>query len=90
MRSPSLEEEGTSDTTCDKLTSTPILCVFCTTWEKEIEKIGSEVEPGKKGGVGGELRFSYCFSLPNSSLIGNKLNSFSQVESIFPDVVIGE
>ena len=46
VRSPPLEEEGATETTCNELTATP-----CTTGREDIEKIGSEVEPRKKGGV---------------------------------------
>jgi len=36
--------------------------------------MGSEVEPRKKGGVGGKcFRICSCFSLPHSDLIGSKL-----------------
>lgn len=56
---------------------------------------------GKKTGVklslgrqekGGErvLRFSFYFSLPYSDLIGNKLNSFSEVKPVLPVTVIGD
>ena len=41
---------------------------------EEVKKIGSEVKPGKKGGVGeGGVRFSFSFSLPYCDLIADKL-----------------
>jgi len=39
--------------TCDELTATPILRPPVPLSGEEGEKIGSEVEPVKKGGVGG-------------------------------------
>jgi len=46
-------EEGVAETTCDELTTTPILCPHAPLGEEEVEKKGSKVEPGKKGGVEG-------------------------------------
>ena len=47
------EEEGAAETTCDELTATPHSPSPCATRGEEVEKIGSKVKPGKKGGVGG-------------------------------------
>ena len=54
---PSPEEERAAETTCDELTATPIPRPPALLGGKEVEKIGSKVKPGKKGGVGGR-----CFS----------------------------
>jgi len=52
VRCPPREEEGEAETTCDDLTAPPILCHPCATRVEELEKIGSEVEPRKYGGIG--------------------------------------
>jgi len=44
----------------------------------------------REGWEEGVLRFRFCFSLLCSDLIGNKLNKFSQVKSVFPMTVTGE
>ena len=59
MRSPPPEQEGAAETTCDELTTTPIPRPPVLLRGGEVEA-GSEVEPGKKGGVGGGvLRFGF-------------------------------
>jgi len=50
VRSRPPEEEGVADTTCDELTTIPISLCHLQGGGREI---GSEVEPGKKGGVAG-------------------------------------
>lgn len=48
--------------------------LFCS-GVKEVQKIGSEVEPRKKEGVrGSNFEVWICFSLSYCDLIGNKLN----------------
>jgi len=42
-----------AETTCDELTATPTPRPPCTACREEIEKIGSEVRPGKKDRVEG-------------------------------------
>jgi len=51
----------------------------------------SEVELGKKRGVGG-MCFKICFyiSLSYSDLICNKSNQFPQVNSVLPVTIIAE
>jgi len=63
MRSPLLEKEGASETTWDELTIAPIPCPSAPLRGKEVEKTGSKVEPGKKGGVGGEGVFKLTILL---------------------------
>ena len=85
MRSPPPEEEGAAETTCDELTPTPIPRPPAPLGGEEVEKIGSEVEPRKKGGVGESVfKIWFYFSLSCSDLIGNKLNQFPQVKSVLP------
>ena len=66
VRSPPPEEEGAAETTCDELTTTPIPRPPVPLRGEDVEA-GSEVEPGKMGGVGGGvLRFdfiSHCSTL---------------------------
>jgi len=51
----------------------------------------SEVELGKKGGLGRRcFKVLSYFSLTYSDLIGNKLNAFPQIESVFSMTVIAE
>jgi len=57
VRSPLHEEQGVADTTRDELTAIPIPHPPAPL-EEEVEKIGSEVEREKKGGVGGR-----CFKV---------------------------
>ena len=52
VRSPPPEEEGAAETTCDELTATPIPHPPAPLGGGGRE-FGSEVKPGKKGGVGG-------------------------------------
>jgi len=52
VRSPPPEEEGVAETTCDEQTITPIPHPPVPLWGRR-ERNGSEVEPGKKGGMGG-------------------------------------
>jgi len=51
------EEEGVAETMCDELTVIPIPCPPAPLVGRR-ERNGSEVEPGKKGGVGGR-----CFKI---------------------------
>jgi len=45
------EEEGAAETTCDELTTTPFpVPLPCS--EGGVRQIRSEIEPGKKGGMG--------------------------------------
>ena len=60
VRSPPPEEEGAAETTCDELTATPIPYPLRCSGRGGGRKIGNEVEPGKKGGVGGRC-FKICF-----------------------------
>jgi len=53
VRSPPPEEEGAAERMCDKLTVTPIPCPPVLLGAGQGEKPGSEVEPGKKGGLEG-------------------------------------
>ncbi|KAM9590860.1 uncharacterized protein ACIBXB_005909 [Morphnus guianensis] len=57
------EEEGVEETTCDELTAIPVPPSTCATQGEEVEKIRSEAEPGKKGGVRGRC-FKIFFSFP--------------------------
>lgn len=71
VRSPSSEEEGAAEKTCDELTVAPI---SHSPESDEVEKIGSEVELEKKGEVrGGCFKIRVYFLLPYSDLIGNKI-----------------
>lgn len=71
------EEEGESETTCDELTIAPTPCPLCHCLGGGRELV-SEVESGKKGGVG--LRcfknLGFIFSFSHSDLIHNKLSYF--------------
>ena len=65
IRSPPSERKRATETTCDELAATPIPCPLALLVEEEVEKIGSEVEPGKKGGVReGVLRFCFISHYP--------------------------
>jgi len=57
VRSPPAEEEGMAETMCDELTITPIHRPSAQLGGRRWRN-GSEVEPGKKGGVGGR-----CFKI---------------------------
>ena len=46
------EEEGSAETTCDEMSTTTIFHHAVPLRGTEVEKIGSEAEPRKKGGVG--------------------------------------
>ena len=73
-RSPPPEEEEAAETPCAELTVTPIpRPPVPLRWE--VVEAGSEVEPGKMGGVGaGVLRFD-CISHSSVSF-SNKLDEF--------------
>jgi len=89
VRSPPSEEEGAAETTCDELTITPTPHPPALLGGRR-ERNGSEVEPGKKGGVGGGcFEIYFYFSLSYSDLSGDKLFS-PQVQSVLPVTVIGE
>ena len=53
VRSPPPEEEGAAETTCDELIATSIPRPPVPLQREEVEKIRSEVELRKKGGVWG-------------------------------------
>jgi len=55
VRSPPPEEEGAAETTCDDLTVTPIPHPPAPLGWGRRERNRSEVEPRKKGGVGGRV-----------------------------------
>jgi len=82
MRSPPPEEEGAAETTCEELTAAPI--------SRPLSRLGwrswrnmSEVEPGKKGGVGGKcFKIWFYFVLSYSVFIGDKLNSLFSPSSV--------
>ena len=57
LRSPPAEGQGAAETTCDELTAAPIPCPPVLLGGR-MERNRSEVEPGKKGGVGGR-----CFKI---------------------------
>jgi len=57
VRSPSPEEEGAAEITCDELTTTPISRAPAL-WKGDGREIGTEVEPGKMERVGGR-----CFKI---------------------------
>jgi len=91
VRSPPPEEKGAAETTCDELTTTPIPRPPAPLGGRR-ERNGSEVEPGKKGMVGGRcFKIWIYFSLSYSDLSGDKLTFFSpQVQSVLSVTVIGE
>jgi len=74
VRSLPPEEEEAAETTCDELTVTRIpRPPALLGWRRERNR--SEVEPGKKGGVGGRcFKIWIYFSLSYSDLIGDELN----------------
>jgi len=75
VRSPPAEEEGAAETTCDGLTVTPTRHPPALLGRRR-ERNRSEVEPGKRGGVGGRrVKICFYFSLSYSDLIGDELNS---------------
>jgi len=57
VRSPPREEEGAAETTWDELIASPIPCPLSPLGGRR-ERNRSEVEPGKKGRVGGR-----CFKI---------------------------
>jgi len=57
VRSPPAEEEEAAETTCDEPTATPIASPPAPLGGRR-ERNGSEVESGKKGGVG-----ERCFNI---------------------------
>jgi len=82
VRSPPPDEEGTAETTCDELTATPIPHSPALFGGRRQRK-GSEVEPGKKGWVGGKcFKIWFYFSLSYSDLIGDELISLLSPSSI--------
>ena len=73
VRSSPCEKEGV--TMCDKLTTTLIPRPPVPLRKGGGRDIRSEVEPRKKGGVGGRcFKLCFNFSLSYSDLIGDKLN----------------
>ena len=82
VRSPPPEEEGAAETTGDELTAAPIPRPPALLRGRK-ERNGSEVEPGKKGGVGGRcFKIWFYFSLSYSDLIGDELNSLFSPGSV--------
>jgi len=82
VRNPPPEEEGAAETTCDKLTITPIPHPPGLLGERR-ERNGIEVEPGKKGGVGGRcLKIRFYLSLSYCDLIGDELKSLFSPSSV--------
>jgi len=66
------EEEGAADTTCDELTIAPIPHAPAMLGCGRGKEFVTEVEPGKKGGVGGRFfKIWVYFSLSYSDLIGD-------------------
>jgi len=65
VRSLPPEGQGSAETTCDELTVTPIPCPPVL-FRGRRERNRSEVEPGKKGGVGGRafLRSDFISHYP--------------------------
>jgi len=84
VRSILPEEEGTAETTCDELTVIPIPRPPAPLgWRRE--RNGIEVEPGKKGGVGGRcFKIWFYVSLSYSDLFGDELNSLFSPGSVCP------
>jgi len=84
VRSPPLEEEGMAQTMCNELTAAPIPSPFAPLGGRR-ERNGSEVEPGKKGGLGARcFKIWFYFSLSFSDLICDELNSlFSPSSACF-------
>lgn len=84
MRVPSPKDKRATEI-CVELTITPIPYPFGG------EKIRSEIEPKKKGGVGGGcFRFYVCFSLPYSDTIAINQVNFPNLSCFFPMRVTGE
>jgi len=82
VRSPPPEEEGAAETTRDELTVTPIPRPPAPLGGRR-ERNGSEVEPRKKGGVGGRwFKIWIYFSLSCSGLVGDELNSLFSPSSV--------
>jgi len=52
VRGPPPEEEGAAETTRNELTATPVPCPPVPPAGEKVEKIKSEAEPKKNGGVG--------------------------------------
>jgi len=76
VRSPPPEEEEAAETTCDELTAAPLPRPPAPLGGRR-ERNGSEVEPGKKGGVGGRsFKIHFYSSLSYSDLIGDKFKTF--------------
>jgi len=64
VRSPPPEEEGAAETMCNKRNVTPIPRPPAPVGGRR-ERNGSEVEPGKKGGVGGRsFKISFISHCP--------------------------
>lgn len=64
VRSPSPEETGAAETTCDKLTTGIIPCTPALFWGPEDRENRNEVESRKKGVVEGVLRFNLICRYP--------------------------
>jgi len=76
------EGQGAAETKCDELTIIPIPHPPAPLGGRR-ERNGSEVKPGKKGGVGGRcFKIWIYFSLSYSDLIGDKLNSLFSPSSV--------
>lgn len=66
------EEEGGIEKKCDELIKFPTAHLCCATDREDIEKTGSEVEPGEKGRVRARVfKIVFYFLLFYSDLIGS-------------------
>jgi len=82
VRSSPCAEEGAAETTCDELTTTPIPRPPVLLGGRR-ERNGSEVVPGKKGGVGGGcFKIWFYFPLSHSDLTGDVFNSLFSPSSV--------
>ena len=69
------EEEGTAETKCYRLTTTPIPHPPVPFQGEEVEKSGVKLSPGRREEWGeGVLRFGFISYYPTRILISNKLN----------------
>jgi len=85
------EQEGVADTRCDGLTTTPIPHLPAPCGGRKETKLGVRLSLGsKEGWEEGIFKIRFYFSLSYSDLIGDKLNQFAQVETVFPMTVTGE
>ena len=78
VRSPSPEEEGTAETTCDELTAAPMPHPPAPLG-KEAENLQVKLSLGRRERWGEGVKIRFYFSLAYSDLSGNKLISPSRV-----------